>query len=297
MPDERPRCQRDGCSRLIPDLRVRRRAKYCTPSCKDKAIKARIAERKRAERDAAVTEQDYAAINGRKGETFDRIAELLAGDRWDDWLAGRILNSEIARTLKVSESAVYRAKVTALAERHIHDESVGWQPDPAHTAMLGPPDDEMRALVEGAQWEEFERDLDIAIAGFKDFRDAFFEYMPNRPFFTKPYHLKWMREVLRTIYTGGRTMILSPPRHGKSELLVHFSVWLILRNPDIRILWIGPNDDIAQNMLGSVRDILAEQGEVRVSCEFCRQAYVYDAVDVERLFAAVSHPDVPSTRH
>ncbi len=46
-----------------------------------------------------------------------------------------------------------------------------------------------------------------------------------------------------------------------------------------------------------VRDILEEQGEVSVTCEFCCQAYVYDTVDVERLFAAADQPDVPRTRH
>jgi len=46
-----------------------------------------------------------------------------------------------------------------------------------------------------------------------------------------------------------------------------------------------------------VRNILEEQGEVSVSCEFCCQAYAYDAVDVERLFAAADQPDVPRTRH
>lgn len=46
-----------------------------------------------------------------------------------------------------------------------------------------------------------------------------------------------------------------------------------------------------------VRDILEEQGLVSVNCEFCRQEYAYDAVDVERLFAAADQPDVPPTRH
>ncbi len=46
-----------------------------------------------------------------------------------------------------------------------------------------------------------------------------------------------------------------------------------------------------------VRDILEEQGEVSVSCEFCCQNYAYDAVDIERLFAASDQPEVPPTRH
>ncbi|MDT8386474.1 MAG: Hsp33 family molecular chaperone HslO [Thiogranum sp.] len=46
-----------------------------------------------------------------------------------------------------------------------------------------------------------------------------------------------------------------------------------------------------------MRDILAEQGSVSVSCEFCNHHYRYDAVDIERLFAAADQPDVPRTRH
>ena len=46
-----------------------------------------------------------------------------------------------------------------------------------------------------------------------------------------------------------------------------------------------------------VRDIIEEQGRVSVNCEFCQQAYVYDTVDVERLFAAANQPDIPPTRH
>lgn len=46
-----------------------------------------------------------------------------------------------------------------------------------------------------------------------------------------------------------------------------------------------------------VRDILEEQGAVSVTCEFCSQTQVFDAVDVERLFAACDQPEVPATRH
>ncbi len=46
-----------------------------------------------------------------------------------------------------------------------------------------------------------------------------------------------------------------------------------------------------------VQDILEEQGSVSVNCEFCAQGYVFDRVDVERLFAAADQPEVPQTRH
>jgi molecular chaperone Hsp33 len=34
------------------------------------------------------------------------------------------------------------------------------------------------------------------------------------------------------------------------------------------------------------RAVLAERGEVEVRCDFCNRAYLFDAVDVERLFNA-----------
>ena len=51
----------------------------------------------------------------------------------------------------------------------------------------------------------------------------------------------------RNIENGGNLMILSPPRHGKTELLIHFAIWQICRNPNVRIMWVGGNEDIAKN--------------------------------------------------
>jgi molecular chaperone Hsp33 len=46
-----------------------------------------------------------------------------------------------------------------------------------------------------------------------------------------------------------------------------------------------------------VRDILREQGSVAVTCEFCQRPYRFDAVDVERLFAAGPAIDNSSSLH
>lgn len=57
-----------------------------------------------------------------------------------------------------------------------------------------------------------------------------------------------------------------------------------------------------ENMLRSlgqqeVQQVIAEQGNVGVDCEFCNQHYDFDPVDVEALFAAADQPGVPPTRH
>jgi molecular chaperone Hsp33 len=47
--------------------------------------------------------------------------------------------------------------------------------------------------------------------------------------------------------------------------------------------------------LGSdeIRDILAEQGAVTVTCEFCGRPYRFDAIDIERLFTRGASPETP----
>lgn len=49
---------------------------------------------------------------------------------------------------------------------------------------------------------------------------------------------------------------------------------------------LGPED---------VREVLAEQGAVTVTCDFCNQPYRFDAVDVEQLFAEGAASDAPSS--
>jgi molecular chaperone Hsp33 len=44
-----------------------------------------------------------------------------------------------------------------------------------------------------------------------------------------------------------------------------------------------------------LRSILAEQGAVTVTCEFCGRPYQYDAIDVERLFALGASPETPQS--
>lgn len=44
-----------------------------------------------------------------------------------------------------------------------------------------------------------------------------------------------------------------------------------------------------------VRAVLAEQGAVTVTCEFCHRPYRYDAIDVAQLFSGAPAPDAPGS--
>jgi molecular chaperone Hsp33 len=47
--------------------------------------------------------------------------------------------------------------------------------------------------------------------------------------------------------------------------------------------------------LAEMRGIIAEQGAVTVTCEFCGRPYRFDAIDVERLFTGVASPEAPAS--
>jgi hypothetical protein len=78
----------------------------------------------------------------------------------------------------------------------------------------------------------------------------------------KAFHIAWLRSLLRALATGGRTLILSPPRHGKSELLIRYVLWLIIMDPNMRFIWVCANTDVAKLMLGAVKDYLENHQEL-----------------------------------
>lgn len=156
---------------------------------------------------------------------------------------------------RTGESFALQTIVTALHSHRIDrrirklDESWEMSADVRRVLCLDPwpnPHDEAEA---------FEAWLDQAIEAFCEFEGEFFR-MARGPYIRKPFHKRWIRGILRKLAAGGKLNILAPPRHGKTELLLHFVVWLICRDPEIRILWISLNDDIAGDPVEAIREVL-----------------------------------------
>lgn len=101
-------------------------------------------------------------------------------------------------------------------------------------------------------WELTEADIPALLEDFLSFR-RYFRTDRGKFFITKDFHMEWIKDFLTALVTGGRLVILSPPRHGKTELLIHFSVWLIVRFPMIRILWVAGNEAVAKRSVGQVQ--------------------------------------------
>jgi len=72
-------------------------------------------------------------------------------------------------------------------------------------------------------------------------------------FMVEPFH----KDAFKFQLDNNRTLILAPRGHGKSTILtIGYALWLILRNPNVRILVVSATDDLAFDMVRRIRGIL-----------------------------------------
>ena len=162
----------------------------------------------------------------RKGAYFDKfVEEGYAGEM----LLGDITAKEVADIFKISS-----AQVSRMYSAYIEDEETKTRREDWTT-----PKEAMKSLK-----------------SFKKFRDRYFKTEQGVKYETPDFQDKWVMAIQKNIEEGGNLMILSPPRHGKTELLIHFAIWQICKNPNVRIMWVGGNEDIAKNAVGSVLEHL-----------------------------------------
>lgn len=162
----------------------------------------------------------------RKGAYFDKfVEEGYAGEM----LLGDITAKEVADIFKISS-----AQVSRMYSAYIEDEETKTRREDWTT-----PKEAIKSLK-----------------SFKKFRDRYFKTEQGVKYETPDFQDKWVMSIQKNIDEGGNLMILSPPRHGKTELLIHFAIWQICKNPNVRIMWVGGNEDIAKNAVGSVLEHL-----------------------------------------
>ena len=251
LDDNPPHCA--YCGRVIPrPRRYAARVKYCTEKHTNIARTDREMARLRQK-----TEDKFEEGQVRHGPVLDRIRSALTEPQFQSWINTELSNRKVAeiKGVEASAQAVGMARKAAWNDNLDAKAAQVFNVSSKHKALLGPSDKTMRDLL-AQEPEVFDQTLILLTDAFVEWRTEFFKSQLGQSYITKEVHKRWIRAVLNSIYTGGRLLILSPPRHGKTDLLIHFSVWLICRNPDIRVLWVGPNADIAELSLGQVRNIL-----------------------------------------
>mgnify|MGYP003112684552 FL=1 len=231
-------CYAAGCHRPLP----KNRKKYCSDRCSNRINMQKKRARKlgvewEQEEDTLVIPSQKTNVQSRRGKVYNDIVE--------SGLAQEILEKKntikgVAKILETTDGAVSMAYSAYVEDLELEKAQEKW------------------SLPQVAE---------KTLSDFSDFRDRYFQTEQGVAYETPDFHIKWIEEIMKTIEEGGQHMILSPPRHGKTDLLIHFAVWLICKNPNVRILWVGGNEEISKNAVSSVLDQL-ENNELLIE-EFC----------------------------
>lgn len=236
-----------------------RGAKYHDAACQlrqaDRMKKARRKERKEQARHETLTRDPRKVSSAYRGEWFQVLWQSGIGPqaveegRKTGWILEQLDALTHRRPHQTTLSAAMRAIRIKLTEEAEQAEwSMSW--DTRRQLMLHRPDPEVSDPLALEAW------LDEAVESFIEFEAQFWKLPNGKPYIRKDFHRLWIKLTLKAYLTGSQVLILSPPRHGKTELLQHFCVWLICRNPNIRILWVGVNGDIAAETTGAVLEML-----------------------------------------
>ena len=224
-------------------------------------MKRRAAQRARNR----VAELPQQRPSERKGEVFRKLQADPA--LVESLLDGSVTHAFAAHQIGASEAGVSRALLAVKQDRQMKLELAAWERPRLTQAML--PVEKLKRIKElgpeGEGTEEFECLADELTRAYAVFSRRYFTLEGKRPL-VEPFHLEWIRAIIVAYAVGAKQLILSPPRHGKSELLVRFSVWMIVMFPNIRIMWVAANGDVSKIMLGAVKDHLENNEELRDAC-------------------------------
>ena len=228
-------CQAKGCKNWLKG----KQRKYCSEQCNKRSWAQK--NRDGAELPLKPINKEFKSDTGnyasiRRGKYYNEFKTLYA----ETLAAGEITTQEVAADLNCTSATVSR--------------------------MLAAYKIDKGTEIKGENWSQGEEVLEL-LANFSSFRNKYFATETGEKYETADFHLNWIENIEDSIENGKELLILSPPRHGKTELLIHFAVFQIMKNPNIRIMWVGGNEDIAKNAVASVLDQLDEND--RLKEDFC----------------------------
>ena len=228
-------CSAPSCKKRLSG----KQRKFCSTQCNKRTWAQTKRHNKKVEekpinKDFKAEEGDYASV--RRGKYYEEFKELYA----DSLANGDITVVGVAGILDTSSATVSRMLAAYKIDTKNEIAAEGW---------------------------EIDEESQSTLANFSSFRNKYFATETGEKYETADFHENWINSILTAIDEGNELLILSPPRHGKTELLIHFAVYQIMLNPNIRIMWVGGNEDIAKNAVSSVLDHL-EQND-RLQEDFC----------------------------
>jgi hypothetical protein len=268
MPAVKRVCATEGCTqRLPPDAAPNR--KYHDDLCREKTkrrnYRARVRAREMGDPIKAKIERladrkvgpSWVEENARRGPLFEKL--LATPSILHPLLDGTITYADAGEQLGCSAANIQRMMIALRQDALTEKDREVWELAAGPARLLGPPIDDAPERGTDA-WEGFLRELTDR---FVEWRDTYMVDEWGNRYFTLPFHREWIAAVLNAIYTGNRQMILSPPRHGKTQLLIDFCTWLICRDAHVRIIWVAANGDLAEDWCQAIQDQLESNEKLR----------------------------------
>lgn len=241
--------------------------KYCSAVCGRQVNEAAKYQRKKASRNATVradriVEGRTPPARARTGPVYEKIKSNQEMERL--LISGEMPHTVAADRLGASPAAVSRAMETVVFDSKLAEAKASWSRSEDIERILPRKllADARRSGSDDPTSEAFGSLVELLVESYVAFQDRFFEIAPGRRFIVKDFHRLWIGLIIRAWLTGGKQLILSPPRHGKSELLIRFVVWAICLDYNVRVMWVAANQDVAKIMLGAVRDHLENNEEL-----------------------------------
>ena len=252
------RCANPQCNKVMRGADAWNKAKkYHSDDCRKQAQWTRQNEKRLAQK-----QNDALQVSGketaRRGEFFERLKNTGDGERID---AGEVSPAAVAEFYGTTPATISRAMEAwrMWRDQNEREEQFSWswrvkalfpRTKLARLREIG-----LELRGSAADDDEFNELLDHLTRAFAVYSRWYFRFGKQRVI-NKDFHLRWIRSILAAYGTGGKLYILSPPRHGKSEILIRLFIWLIVMDPEIRIGWLAASTKIAKIMLGKVKAYL-----------------------------------------
>ena len=235
------------------------RAKYCKTACKELA-KQKRARVKPVEQYVAEAAADSEIVGGRRGAAFRMMGELghfqlIHESKMSQAVSAEIVGCTLATTSRcMSAWYLEQSRAKDVAE---------WQMDDVYASML--------PTVQIAKLRSLDP-TDVAVEPLiSECLDAFWRFehefvtigSMQISFIVKDFHIESIDAIFRAFLWGGRALILTPPRHGKSEMVLRFIAWIIVMYPNIQVLWVAANKELAEGMTTKLKGIFEHTRALR----------------------------------
>ena len=251
-------CQNPRCKKWIP-LSKNISAKYCTKACSQSVRNERVRKKKmisRKERDweETASESEHRVKSG----VYNRMVKAGHAQQIVD---NTMTASASAHILGVTIAAVSRAMGAYRKQLAIDEKASEWVMADKIAALVPSADlDRLTELgggrLKGAEKREYKRLFKAAVKAFWKFESRYFTIGSKADMFVvKSFHKKILKGLLRTFIHGERLLVLTPPRHGKSELVLRFVGWLMVMYPNIQVLWVASNSKLAVIMTRKLKGV------------------------------------------